>query len=64
MAKILVVDDEITSITILKKVLEDAGHRVTTVSEGNKALEKIREFKYDILLTDFNMPRMNGVELT
>jgi DNA-binding NtrC family response regulator len=64
MAKILVVDDEITSITILKKVLEDAGHRVTTVSDGNKALEKIKEFKYDILLTDFNMPGMNGVELT
>lgn len=64
MAKILVVDDEITSITILKKVLEDAGHRVTTVSDGNKALEKIKEFKYDILLTDFNMPGMNGIELT
>ncbi|MBI5402460.1 MAG: sigma-54-dependent Fis family transcriptional regulator [Ignavibacteriae bacterium] len=64
MAKILVVDDEITSITILKKVLEDAGHRVTTVSDGAKALEKIKEFKYDILLTDFNMPGMNGVELT
>jgi DNA-binding NtrC family response regulator len=64
MAKILVVDDEITSITILKKVLEDAGHRVTTVSEGNTALEKIKEFKYDIMLTDFNMPGMNGIELT
>lgn len=64
MAKILVVDDEITSITILKKVLEDAGHRVTTVSDGTKAMEKIKEFKYDILLTDFNMPGMNGIELT
>lgn len=64
MAKILVVDDEVTSITILKKVLEDAGHSVTTVSEGNTAIEKIKEFKYDILLTDFNMPGMNGIELT
>jgi DNA-binding NtrC family response regulator len=64
MAKILVVDDEITSITILKKVLEDAGHRVTTVSDGNMAMEKIKEFKYDIMLTDFNMPGMNGIELT
>lgn len=64
MAKILVVDDEITSITILKKVLEDAGHRVSTVSDGNMAMEKIKEFKYDIMLTDFNMPGMNGVELT
>ncbi len=64
MAKILVVDDELTSITILRKVLEDAGHRVTTVSNGNMAMEKIKEFKYDIMLTDLNMPGMNGVELT
>jgi len=64
MARILVVDDEFTSIAILKKVLEEAGHRVTTVSNGEKAIEQINEFKYDILLTDFNMPGMNGIELT
>jgi len=64
MANILVVDDEITSITIMRKVLEDAGHRVTTVSEGGKAIEIIKEYKFDILLTDFNMPGMNGIELT
>lgn len=64
MARILVVDDEITSIAILRKVLEDAGHSVTTVNSGENAIEKIKEFKYDILLTDFNMPGMNGIELT
>lgn len=64
MARILVVDDEVTSIAILKKVLEDAGHTVSTVTDGEKAIEKIKEFKYDILLTDFNMPGMNGIELT
>jgi len=64
MARILVVDDEVTSIAILRKVLEDAGHNVTTVVDGEKAIEKIKEFKYDILLTDFNMPGMNGIELT
>lgn len=64
MARILVVDDEITSIAILRKVLEDAGHKVTTVVDGEKAIEKIKEFKFDILLTDFNMPGMNGIELT
>ena len=61
MARILVVDDEVTSIAILRKVLEDAGHNVTTVVDGEKAIEKIKEFKYDILLTDFNMPGMNGI---
>ena len=42
MARILVVDDELTSIAILKKVLEDAGHKVTTVIDGEKAIEKIK----------------------
>lgn len=64
MARILVVDDEATSIAIMKKVLEDAGHTVTSVSNGEMAMDKIREFKYDIMLTDFNMPGMNGIELT
>ncbi len=64
MARILVVDDEVTSIAILKKVLEEAGHKVTTVVDGEAAIDKIKEFKYDILLTDFNMPGMNGIELT
>jgi len=64
MARILVVDDELTSIAILSRVLEDAGHRVTSVNDGEKAIERIKEFKYDILLTDFNMPGMNGIELT
>lgn len=63
MARILVVDDELTSIAILKKVLEDSGHNVTAVTDGEKALEKIKEFKYDILLTDINMPGMTGVQL-
>lgn len=64
MSKILVVDDEATSIAILKKVLEDAGHNVSTVTEGKSALEQIRKYKFDIVLTDFSMPGMNGIELT
>ncbi|MGB9696635.1 MAG: sigma-54-dependent transcriptional regulator [Ignavibacteria bacterium] len=64
MANILVVDDELTSIAIIRKVVEDSGHKVTTVSNGNEALEKLKEYKYDIMITDFNMPGMNGIELT
>ena len=56
MANILVVDDELTSIAILKKVLIDAGHNVTTVSEPQSALEQTHQYKFDIMLTDFNMP--------
>jgi DNA-binding NtrC family response regulator len=64
MANILVVDDELTSIAIMKKVLEDSGYNVTTVSNATAALEKTTQYKYDIMLTDFNMPGMNGIELT
>ena len=64
MGRILVVDDEATTVAILKKVLEDVGHVVSTVTNGEMALERINEFKYDVLVTDFNMPGMNGIELT
>jgi DNA-binding NtrC family response regulator len=64
MAKILVVDDELTSQAIIKKILSDAGHEVTTAGDSETALEKIKEVKYDVVLTDFNMPGKNGIELT
>lgn len=64
MAKILVVDDEIISVTIIKSVLEQAGHSVSTANDGESALDVIKRVKFDIVLTDFNMPGMNGIELT
>ncbi|CAN5482228.1 sigma-54 dependent transcriptional regulator [soil metagenome] len=64
MAKIIVVDDEVISLTILKGVLENAGHDITTASDGEEALEIMKKLKFDIVLSDFNMPGMNGIELT
>lgn len=64
MAKIIVVDDEVISLTILKSVLENAGHDITTASDGEAALEIMKKMKFDIVLSDFNMPGMNGIELT
>jgi two-component system, NtrC family, response regulator AtoC len=64
MAKILVVDDEVTSAAIMKKVLEGEGHDVTTVTDGKIALEKVKHYDFDIVVTDFNMPKMNGMQLT
>jgi len=64
MANILIVDDDVSSIAIIKKYLEEAGHKVTAVFEAKSAMEKVRHFKYDIIVTDFNMPEMNGIELT
>jgi two-component system response regulator AtoC len=64
MAKILVVDDEVTSAAIMKKVLEQEGHEVTTVTDGKTALEKVKQYDFEVLVTDFNMPKMNGMQLT
>lgn len=64
MKKILVVDDENTSQQIIKRVLESADNDVTIVSDGFEALTKMKKVKYDVIVTDLNMPDMNGIELT
>jgi len=64
MRKILVVDDENTSQQIIKRVLESADNEVTLVSDGFEALTKMKKIKYDVIVTDLNMPDMNGIELT
>lgn len=64
MAKILVVDDDVTSVAIMRKVLEDSGHEVVSVSDGKAALNRIEKYKFDVMVTDFNMPGMNGIDLT
>jgi two-component system NtrC family sensor kinase len=60
---ILVVDDEETILELLEAVLQGAGHRVETASNGRQALEKIRKVDYDIIITDVKMPDMGGQKL-
>jgi DNA-binding NtrC family response regulator len=61
---ILIVDDELTSLISLKKVLEEAGYGVMTVPDGEEALKKFEDYKFDVLITDLKMPGMDGIELT
>ncbi|MFH0959273.1 MAG: sigma-54 dependent transcriptional regulator [Pseudomonadota bacterium] len=63
MATILVVDDERNYLFVLEDLLTDEGYKVVTASSGNEALEKLKEFQVDAVLTDIKMPGMNGVEL-
>jgi CheY-like chemotaxis protein len=44
-------------------VLEELGHRVTTASSGADALEHFSAHKFDLIVTDYKMPRMDGIEL-
>ncbi|MFN3406310.1 MAG: HD domain-containing phosphohydrolase [Caldimicrobium sp.] len=61
--KILVVDDDITIREGLKEVLLAEGYKVELAENGKEALQKISEFMPDIILTDYMMPEMDGIEL-
>jgi DNA-binding response OmpR family regulator len=60
---ILVVDDDIGCLQMLSLFLESEGFDVTATSDGAKALEILENNKFKMIITDFNMPAMNGVEL-
>jgi two-component system chemotaxis sensor kinase CheA len=62
--KILVVEDSITSRTLLKNILETAGYQVTTAVDGTDAFSKARTGDFDIVVSDVDMPKLNGFELT
>ncbi len=60
---VLVVDDEPTAHRVLKLGLEAARYQVATASDGMDALEKLGERRFDVVITDLVMPRMDGREL-
>lgn len=62
--RILVAEDSITSRMLLKSILESAGHDVKTVVDGVEALTELRSNEYDLVVSDIEMPRMNGFDLT
>jgi len=61
-ANILVVDDDKGIREILEIVLTQEGYDVTSVEDGLKALAKCRRQKYDLIITDLKMPKMDGIE--
>ncbi|SLM32278.1 hypothetical protein MTBBW1_620021 [Desulfamplus magnetovallimortis] len=61
---ILVVDDSVTTREIEKNILESYGYNVTLAIDGSEGLEKCRQFHYDLVITDVDMPRMDGFTLT
>jgi len=62
--RILVVDDSITSRTLEKDILEAASFDVTTAVDGEEALVKLYEKKFDLVVSDVQMPRMDGITFT
>jgi CheY-like chemotaxis protein len=62
-ARLLIVDDEPMTRTLLSQIFGGLGHPVRAAEDGFAALEQIRKEPPDILLSDLNMPRMSGFEL-
>ncbi|MFH1052268.1 MAG: response regulator [bacterium] len=61
---ILVVEDSITSRMLLKNILESAGFSVAIAIDGIEGFTKLKEANYDLVVSDIDMPRMNGFDLT
>jgi CheY-like chemotaxis protein len=61
--KVLIVDDEKASRDLVTMLLEADQHEITTASSGAEALQLLRSGSYDLLVTDQEMPKMNGAAL-
>ncbi len=61
---LLVVEDSITSRMLLKGILESAGYQVKTAVDGLEAFTRLRAEPFDLVVSDVEMPRLNGFDLT
>ena len=61
--RILIVDDETSVLLLLGRIIEDEGYAVQSASDGNKALKAAEQFKPHLIITDLNMPLMDGMKL-
>ena len=62
-AHLLLVDDNQDGLLARKSLLEEQQFVITTTTSGEEALEALAQGKFDLMVTDFRMPRMNGIEL-
>jgi two-component system chemotaxis sensor kinase CheA len=61
---ILVAEDSITLRALLRNIIESAGYRVKTAVDGMEAFQFLKNEAFDLLVSDVEMPRMTGFELT
>lgn len=63
-ARILVVDDDPVSLKVVTAILKQVGYETLTAASGSEALSRLDELRPDLVISDVEMPRMNGYELT
>lgn len=61
--EILLVDDNRQGLIARQSLLQELGYNISTAASGDEALELFSKQNFDVVVTDFKMPRMNGVEL-
>jgi adenylate cyclase len=61
--KILIVDDEPFNLDLLEQELEDQNYTIERANDGAEALDKVSSFLPDLILLDYMMPKMNGLEV-
>src|SRR5687768_484269 len=61
--EVLVVDDEQALLTAYSTVLRAAGHRIELAEDGEVARELVQKRSFDVILSDINMPGMDGISL-
>ncbi|MCW8878103.1 MAG: response regulator [Kangiellaceae bacterium] len=64
MPKILIADDSTSMRQMVNFTLKTAGHEVVEAKDGEEALDIASNNQFDLIISDINMPRMNGIELT
>src|SRR6185295_14340095 len=62
--RVLIVDDEPASRELLDIILTEEGHETDCVSGGEEALERLAARSYDVVVSDLQMPGMDGLALT
>lgn len=63
MARVLVVDDDPGVLVVMRRMLEKYDHEVVVANDGGDALIEMDGSRFDLVITDINMPEMDGVEL-
>lgn len=62
-AKILVVDDDASTRTLLELILSSGGHEITLLNDGREALAYLKTNTPDLIVIDVNMPILDGIEV-
>lgn len=60
---ILIVEDEVGIVQFLKQGLLEEGYQITTAADGSKGFELVQEQKFDLILLDWMLPKINGLDL-